>query len=139
MKLLEVLTPQPGIYHDCYNHNTFLEDNLKPVNMKNGGRQSVRKHNDIKNGEQYTILDIFYKLDCTENREATSSESRYYTGRPGKGMTTSLALSTRIQNKKKRCGPSQDIPFFVTPYFVSELKSFKSIISTHFPLIYLSK
>ena len=34
MKLLEVLTPQPGIYHDCYNHNTFLEDNLKPVNMK---------------------------------------------------------------------------------------------------------
>ena len=36
-------------------------------------------------------------------------------------------------------GPAQDVPFFYTPSHLSELQSFKSIISTHFLLIFIFK
>ena len=36
-------------------------------------------------------------------------------------------------------GPYQDTPFFYTPYHFSELKSFKSLISTHFLFIFIFK
>ena len=38
-----------------------------------------------------------------------------------------------------RSGPSQESPFFYMPSHLSELKSFKSIISTHFPFIFIFK
>ena len=31
--------------------------------MKNGGRHNFRKHREIKNGEQYVVLDIFLMFD----------------------------------------------------------------------------
>ena len=41
------------------------------------------------------------KLDYLDKREVTSSESRYFMGRSGKGLTTSLTLSTKMLNKKQ--------------------------------------
>ena len=34
-----------------------------------------------------------------------------------------------------RRGPAQDVPFFYTPSLLSEIKSFKATISTHFTFI----
>ena len=34
---------------------------------------------------------------------------------------------------------AQDVPFFYTPSHLSELRSFKSIISTHVPFIFIFK
>ena len=36
-------------------------------------------------------------------------------------------------------GPAQDVPFFYRPYHLSELKSFKLIISTHFTFTFMFK
>ena len=57
---------------------------------------------EINNGEKYIILGISYKLDFVENREVISSESKVYMVIPGKGLTTSLDLSTKRSNKKKK-------------------------------------
>ena len=67
-------------------------------------RFSVRKYRDIKNGEQYTILDIFSKIDCPENREFTSSESKNYMVIRGKGVTTSMYFMTKRPNNKQKSG-----------------------------------
>ena len=61
-----------------------------------------RKHREIKSGEQYIILDISSKLDCLYTREFTSSYSKDYIGRPGKGVTNSLLISTKRLNKKQK-------------------------------------
>ena len=99
MNLLEVVTPPPAIYHGCSNWKAFWEEKFTPVNMTSCGRRNVRNHGEIKNGEKYIILDIYYNIYCLESREVTSSEKRYYMGRPGKVMTTSLDLSTKSLNK----------------------------------------
>ena len=78
----------------------FLEDKFISVNITSCGRSNVRKHRYTKNSEQYIILDVPYKLYCMENREVTSSKSRDHMGRPGKGLTTSLALRNKVSNKK---------------------------------------
>ena len=62
MKLLAVVTP-PSIYHGCSTRKTFGEEKFtigefSAVNMKNCGRQNVRKHRDIKDSEKYVTLDI---------------------------------------------------------------------------------
>ena len=72
--------------------------------MTSCGRSNDRKHKDIKNGEQFIILDIYYKLDFLNKKEFTSLESRDYMGIPGKGLSPSLVLRTKIPNKKKRQG-----------------------------------
>ena len=64
MKKLSVVTPPPDIYHDCSTQKTSWEEKFKPVNMKSCGRCNVRKHRDIKNGDQYIILDIYSNIDC---------------------------------------------------------------------------
>ena len=48
------------------------------------------------------MLDINYNLDCMNKGEVISSESNDYMGRPGKGLMTSLALSTKGQKKKQK-------------------------------------
>ena len=73
MKFLSFVTPTPDIYHGCSTRKTFWEDNFTPVNMISYGRHNVRKHREIKNGEQYIILGVYYKLGCMEKREVTSS------------------------------------------------------------------
>ena len=47
-------------------------------------------------------MDIYYKLYCLDKREVTSSQSKDYMGRPGKGLTTFLDLSTKSSDKKKK-------------------------------------
>ena len=42
------------------------------------------------------------------------------------------AIKNLLQYSRR--GPDQDAPFFYTPSHLSEIHSFKSIISTHFPL-----
>ena len=59
------------------------------------------ENREIKNGEQYITLDIYLERYYIENRVVTSSYSRDYMGISGKGMTTSMTLRTKIQNKKK--------------------------------------
>ena len=66
------------------------------------GKRNVRKHREIDNGEQYIVLDIYYNIYCMEKREATSSESKDYMERPGKGLTNSLGISTKTPNKKQK-------------------------------------
>ena len=95
MKLLAVVTPPPDIYHGCSTWKMFWEEKFTMVNMKSCGRQNVRNHN----GEQYIILDISSKLDFMENREVTSSESKYYMEVQVKELTTSLDISTKISEK----------------------------------------
>ena len=70
--------------------------------MKICGRQNVRKHRDIKNGEKCIILDISSNLDCLEKREVIYSESKYYMGIPGKEMNTSLDIRTKMSSKKQK-------------------------------------
>ena len=74
---------------------------ITPVNMTSFGRCNVRKNRRIKNGEKYITLEIYSKIDCLDKREANYSESKYYMGRLGKGMNTSLVLSTKKSNKKQ--------------------------------------
>ena len=64
MKFLEVVTPPLDIYHGYSTRKMFWEYNFTSVNMKSWGRHNVTKHREIKNVEQYIILDIFYKIDC---------------------------------------------------------------------------
>ena len=47
-------------------------------------------------------MNVSLKFDYLDNREVTSSKSRYYVGRYGKSLTTSQALSTKIPNKKQK-------------------------------------
>ena len=73
MKLIAVVTPSPAIYHGFSTRKKFWENNFTQLNMKSCGGESVRKHRDIKNGEQYTILDIYSNLDFLNKMEVTSS------------------------------------------------------------------
>ena len=66
MKILSVVTT-PSIYHGCSTQDTFWEGNFTPseftpVNMKHCGHCNVRKHREIKNGENYITLDIYLKF-----------------------------------------------------------------------------
>ena len=101
-KFLAVVTLPPAIYHGLSTQKKLWEDKFTRVNMASGVRRNVRKHREIKNSEKYTALDIYSELDCLEKREVTSSESRDYMGRSGKGMTTSLTLRAKWPNKKQK-------------------------------------
>ena len=68
MQLLAVVTPPPAIYHGYSTQKTFWEDKFIPVNMTICGRHNVRKHRDIKNGDQYIILDISSNINFLDNR-----------------------------------------------------------------------
>ena len=70
--------------------------------MTSCGRLNIRTYREIKNAEQYIVLDISSNIDWIDKREVTSSESRGYMVRPGKGMTTSLGIGIKILNKKQR-------------------------------------
>ena len=72
------------------------------MNIKSCGSRSFRKHIDIKNSEQYIVLDISPKHDFLDNREVESSESRGYIGRPVKVLTSSLDIRTKSQKKQKK-------------------------------------
>ena len=68
---LDVATPT-SIYNGCSTWNTFWKYNLTPVNMISYGSCNVRKHKEIKNSEQYIVLEFSLKLDCLYKMEFTS-------------------------------------------------------------------
>ena len=43
------------------------------MNMKNCGRVNVRKHSDIKDGENYTTFDIYLNFGSMDKMEITYS------------------------------------------------------------------
>ena len=49
------------------------EEYFTPASMKICGRRNVSKHREIKNGEQYIVLDVYSKLDFKDKREVTYS------------------------------------------------------------------
>ena len=77
MNLLAVVTPI-SIYYGCSTQKMFWEKKFTQVNIKNGGCRNVRKHRDIKNGEQYIILDTYLKLGNMESTNIKSPEPTYY-------------------------------------------------------------
>ena len=101
--------------------------------MKNCGRRNVRKHREIKNGEQYIIFDISSKIDFLDKRGFTSSESKGCTVGPGNGLTKSMSLSTKIPNKKqKESFPitninKQDFGSLIKKFYNSPYLGYKSI------------
>ena len=136
MKVLAVVKPPQYIYHGWSTWKTLWEDNFEPVNMTSCVRRNVMKHVYINNGEQYIISDISSKLDFIEKREVNSSESKYYIGIPGKGMTTFLALRTKIPNKRQKArfaitdSTKQDFSNFVKKFDNSCYPGYK-IIQVH--------
>ena len=68
MKFLVVVT-LPSIYHGCSTRKTFWEEKFTggeslflSVNMKNCGRQKIRKHKEIKGRDKIVTLDISESL-----------------------------------------------------------------------------
>ena len=104
MKILAVLKP-PYIYHGCSTRKMFWEEKFTlgeftAVNMKNCGRLNVSKHIEIKGSENYVTSEILLKFDSLYNMIITSSDSKNYLGRSGKGLITSLVLKANTRPKK---------------------------------------
>ena len=118
MKFLAVVTPPPYIYRGWSTWETLWEKKFTPVKMTSCGSRNVSKHREIKNGEQYIILNISYNLDCMYKREFKSSESKGYMVRPGKGLTNSLA------HRNKRSNNKQKVRFAITDINNQEFKKF---------------
>ena len=66
---------------------------------ENCGCWYVRKHREIKNGNNYIILDISLKFDNMDKIKITPSEPKYYLVKSGKGFITSLG-SKAIRRSK---------------------------------------
>ena len=102
MKILSVVTP-PSIYYNCYTQKIFWEGNFTPMNIKNGGRYNVRRHRDIRDGDNYINLEIYLCFGSMDKMEITSTEPKDYLVRTGKGLITSLGINTiRIPKKNKK-------------------------------------
>ena len=101
--------------------------------MTSCGRLSVRKHREIKNIKQCIILDISSKIDFLEKRLITSSESRDYMKRPGKGLTTSMNIRTKSPNKKQNAG------FYITAITKQDFRKFINKFENSPYLVYKSK
>ena len=87
---------------------------------------NVRKHIEIKNGKQYTALEISLKLYCLDKRKVNYPVSSYYVGRSVKGLTTSLALGTKIPNKQQKARTV--ITDITHKYFRKILKKFRDLL-----------
>ena len=59
--------------------------------------------------------------------------------RPGPSLTNQRLDENNYIEKAHGYGPAQDVPFFYAPSRFSELKNFKSIISTHFSFNFIFK
>ena len=81
----------------------FWKKNSTHVNMENSGHCNVRKHREIRNGKQYVILEISLKFGNVDKIKMTYLKTKYYLGRSGKGLITSLDLKAvrRSKNVKK--------------------------------------
>ena len=70
------------------------------VNMKNGGRQNVRKHKEIKGSDKYVTLNISLKSDKLEKMKIKSSESKGKLDISGKGLITFLGFKVKVRPQK---------------------------------------
>ena len=70
------------------------------MNMKNVGRQNVRKHREIKDSDKYITLYILLKFGSLDKMIITSSEPKDYLGRSGKGLIISLGIKAKARQKK---------------------------------------
>ena len=124
INFLSVVTPPPDIYHGCSTSKTFWEKKFTPVNMKSFGRLNVKKYRKIKEGDQYTALDISLKIYCMYKRKLISSQPIDYMGISGKGLETSMILMTKISNKKQKARLA--ITNITNLYFRKLLKGFNN-------------
>ena len=106
MKLLAVVTPL-SIYHICSTWKMLSEEKFtgerklfSDVNMKNCGRQNVRKHREIKGGDKYVTLDISLKFDILENIKITSSQSKDNSVRSLKLLITFIGIKGKVRPHK---------------------------------------
>ena len=97
IQFLVDLTPSPDIYHGCCTRKTLWEEKFTLANITGCGRCSVRKHREINNGYQYISSYIYLELYCLDKSEVVSSESSYYMGVSGKGLTTYMNLRGEVQ------------------------------------------
>ena len=70
------------------------------MNMKSCGHRNVRKHGEIKGSYKYVTLDISLKFGSLDKMRITSSEPKDNSGRPGKGLITSLGIKVKTSPKK---------------------------------------
>ena len=70
--------------------------------MKFFVRCNVRKHREIKNGEKFITLDIYFKFVSLDKIRITISEPTDYLGIPGKGLINSLDLKTIVRSNKDK-------------------------------------
>ena len=65
---------------------------------------NVRKHRDIKNGDQYIAMDISLKSGGLENMKTKYSDPKYYLGISGKGLISSMGIKAirRSTNAKRK-------------------------------------
>ena len=124
MKFLELVKTPLAIYHGCSTWKTLWEENSTPVNVASCGRRNIRKHRDIKNVEQWIILNMSYKLDCLDKKNFNSSESKDYMVRPGYRLTKYLDIRTKSSNKKQKA--RFDITDITNKDFSQLLKQFKN-------------
>ena len=101
MNILEVVTPL-SIYHGCSTQKMLWGGYFTPVNMKNCGHLNVRKHREINNGENYISLYIYVYFGILYKMKIKSSETKYYLGRSGKGLITSMGIKTIRRSKKDK-------------------------------------
>ena len=95
------------IYRGCFTWKNLWEEKFTlgeftPVNMKKIGRHNVRKHREIKNGERYITLDILLEFGSMDKMKITSSDPKYYLGRSGKGLNSSLVINTIGRSNKSK-------------------------------------
>ena len=108
MKLLGNVTSL-SIYHGCSTRKKFWEGNFipgefTPMNMKHCGCRNVRKHREIKDSYKCIILEMSLKFGSLDRIIITVLEQKYYLGRSGKGLNTSLSLNTNIRSNRYKNG-----------------------------------
>ena len=72
------------------------------VNMKNCGRQKVRKHKEIKVSDKYVTLDISSKFDSLNKMKTTSSDSKVKFGNIRKGVGYLSAFQDQSKDAKEK-------------------------------------
>ena len=70
------------------------------MNMKNCGRQNVRKHREIKGSDNYIILNKLLKFGSLDKMRITYSESKDNLGISVKGLITYLGIYVKPIPKK---------------------------------------
>ena len=77
------------VYLSWFLHSEKVwEENFTLVNMEMFGRRNVRKHREIKNGEQYIPLDIYLKSGNLDKMRITTLEANNIWEEPVMGLSS---------------------------------------------------